>query len=78
MACGVPVVAYKRGGISEIVKSGQTGWLVKPDSIEEMVKAVSNLDKIDRFDCRLQAENEYSLEALGNRLEEWIRKIISH
>ncbi len=31
LACGVPVITYDRGGSAEIVKHGQTGWVVKPE-----------------------------------------------
>ena len=48
MACGVPVVAYNRGGPGELVKSGHTGWLVPPDDIEQLKMAVSKIDQIDR------------------------------
>lgn len=30
MACGTPVVAYARGSVSEIVKDGETGFIVNP------------------------------------------------
>ena len=30
LAC-VPVIAYKRGGPSEIIQHGQTGYLAEPD-----------------------------------------------
>lgn len=33
LACGVPVVSYCRGGPAEIVRDGETGWLVEPDSV---------------------------------------------
>jgi len=35
LACGVPVIAYRRGGPAEIVQDGQTGFLVEPDSVTE-------------------------------------------
>ncbi|MEB3884210.1 glycosyltransferase family 4 protein [Lyngbya sp. CCY1209] len=75
LACGVPVIAYRRGGPAEIVCNGETGWLVEPDSVEGLVEAIANLDQIDRENCRQQAEMEYSLEALGDRVEWWLLQI---
>jgi len=76
LACGVPVIAYARGGPSEIIQSGKTGWLVEPDSVAEMAKAVSQVDQIDRFVCRQFVEAEYSLSAMGDRLEQWFLDIL--
>ncbi|MEL7034619.1 MAG: glycosyltransferase family 4 protein [Cyanobacteria bacterium J06592_8] len=72
LACGVPVIAYRRGGPAEIVRDGETGWLVEPDSVEGLVEAIQKLDKIDRSRCRQQAETEYSLEVWGSRVENWL------
>jgi UDP-glucose:tetrahydrobiopterin glucosyltransferase len=77
LACGVPVIAYRRGGPAEIVRHGKTGWLVEPDSVSGLVAAIANLDAIDRQDCRHQAEADYSLEAMGNRLDTWFAEIFS-
>jgi len=77
LACGVPVIAYRRGGPSEIIKHGQTGFLVEPDSITGLVEAINNIDKIDRFRCRQQAAAEYSLETLGDRFECWFKKLVA-
>ena len=43
LACGVPVVAYRRGGPVEIIEDGKTGFLVEPDSIEGLVTGIKNL-----------------------------------
>ena len=48
MACGVPVIAYRRGGPAEIVVDGETGFLVEPDDVDGMVAAVGRIDEIDR------------------------------
>lgn len=77
LACGVPVIAYSRGGPAEIVHHGKTGWLVKPDSVDGLVAAVNKLDQIDRVACRQQAEIEYSMQAMGDRVMDWINKILS-
>lgn len=77
LACGVPVIAYRRGGPAEIVQDGKTGFLVEPDSVEGLARAIARLPEIDRSTCRQSAKTEYSLTALGDRFEQWFRAIIS-
>jgi UDP-glucose:tetrahydrobiopterin glucosyltransferase len=76
LACGVPVIAYRRGGPTEIVRDGQTGFLVEPDSIDGLVTAMQKIDRIERMNCRQQAENDYSLTVLGDKFENWFNKIL--
>jgi len=40
MAFGIPVVASRVGGLPEIVREGETGWLVPPDSPPALAEAV--------------------------------------
>jgi UDP-glucose:tetrahydrobiopterin glucosyltransferase len=77
LACGVPVITYRRGGPGEIVRSGETGWLVEPDSIAGLVTALGKVGEIERSRCRQQAEAEFSLPALGERVENWFQEILS-
>ena len=77
LACGVPVICYRRGGPTEIVRDGKTGWLVEPDSVDGLVEAIEKLPQLDRRTCRQQAETEYSLAAMGERLEAWFRQVLS-
>jgi UDP-glucose:tetrahydrobiopterin glucosyltransferase len=77
LACGVPVISYRRGGPTEIIRDGVTGWLVEPDNINQLVNAIQKIDQIDRLACRQQAEREYSLDALGDRIEQWFSQVIS-
>jgi UDP-glucose:tetrahydrobiopterin glucosyltransferase len=76
MACGVPVVAYRRGGPSEIVVDGETGFLVEPDDVPGLIAAVQRLGEIDRLACRQRVEERYSIEALAARVEEWLDDLI--
>lgn len=76
LACGVPVIAYRRGGPAEIVRDGETGYLVEPDSVPALIAAIERLDALDRHACRHQAEVEYSLQALGDRTEAWFQQIL--
>jgi len=76
LACGVPVIAYARGGPAEIVQDGKTGFLVEPNSVAGLVDAIARLDQIDRHTCRQQAEAEYSLKALGDHFEQWFQDLV--
>jgi len=52
MACGLPVVAVDAHGPAEIVRDGETGWLVAPDDEEALtdalVEAVNDDDERSR------------------------------
>ena len=43
MACGVPVVASRVGGLPEVITDGLTGYLRDPDDHEGMAAAVLDL-----------------------------------
>ncbi|MGF1537006.1 MAG: glycosyltransferase family 4 protein [Elainellaceae cyanobacterium] len=77
LACGVPVVAYRRGGPAELVEHGQTGWLVEPDSVEGLVAAIAQVEAIERAKCRQKAEEKYSLRAMGQRVDAWVSEIVN-
>ncbi len=77
LACGLPVIAYARGGPTEIIRDGQTGWLITPDSVAGLIAGIEKLDLIDRQACRQQAETEFSLEVYGERVEQWLINLVS-
>jgi UDP-glucose:tetrahydrobiopterin glucosyltransferase len=76
LACGVPVIAYRRGGTAEIVEDGKTGFLVEPDSVDGLVKAIDRLDEIDRADCRHAAATIFSQSAWGDIVEKWFYQLV--
>ena len=78
MACGVPVVAYDRGGPGEIIKSGLTGWIVPPDDVSSMKQALKKVDKIDRRNCRKWVEEFASKEVFAKKVSDWIINSISY
>lgn len=61
-ACGTPVVAFRRGGLGEVIEDGVTGFLVAPDDLEEAVEAVRRAAGISRAACRGHAERCLDLE----------------
>ena len=40
MSCGVPTIAYKSGGVEEMIKSGVNGYLVERNDIEALSKTL--------------------------------------
>ncbi len=77
LACGVPVIAYRRGGPVEIVSDGVTGYLVEPDSVAGLVAAIAKLDALDRSQCRHSVGQHFSLERMADRFEIWAQRQLS-
>ncbi len=53
MACGTPVIAFRRGSMEELIEDGETGYLV--DEVETAVAAVERVPTLDRANIRAQA-----------------------
>ena len=70
-----PALGTKIGGIPEIVKHGNTGWLVEPASIESLAQGI--LNALTNYDeSRRMAENalkyvreNFTLDKMGERVE---------
>jgi UDP-glucose:tetrahydrobiopterin glucosyltransferase len=77
LACGVPVITYDRGGPAELVRDGESGTVVAADSVPALVEAIARIDAIDRAACRRHADQEFSLDALGERLDRWLDDVIT-
>jgi glycosyltransferase involved in cell wall biosynthesis len=65
MACGTPVIAFRRGAAPEIIKNGDNGFLV--EGLDEMVDATKGLAHIDPAACRRSVEVRFSPRALADK-----------
>lgn len=65
MACGTPVVAFRRGSAPEIVEDGATGYLV--DTLEQAVAAADRAARLDREAVRARFELRFSATAMARR-----------
>jgi len=64
---GTPVIAFRRGGIPEVILDGRTGFLC--DTADEMVECVGRLPSISRAECRADAERRFSDEVIVSAYE---------
>lgn len=62
LATGTPVVAFPRGSMIEIVRTGVTGFLV--EGTDEAADAVRRIEDIDRRTCRADARDRFSAERM--------------
>jgi glycosyltransferase involved in cell wall biosynthesis len=63
LACGTPVIAWRRGSVPEVIDDGVTGFIV--DSVDAAVRAVSRLDAIDRLVCRRTFEKRFDAKRMA-------------
>jgi glycosyltransferase involved in cell wall biosynthesis len=63
MACGTPVVAYRRGSVPEVIEPGVTGFIV--EGFEDAVQAVARVLSLDRQRCRQTFERRFSAECMA-------------
>ena len=74
-ACGTPVVAFRRGGLGEVIVDGVTGFLVPPDDVGAAAEAVSKVAGISRPTCREHAEGQLDLELSLDAHERLYRRV---
>lgn len=74
-ACGTPVVAFRRGGLSEVIVDGVTGFLVPPDDVRAAAEAVSKVAVISRAACRDHAVGQLDLELSLDAHERLYRRV---
>jgi glycosyltransferase involved in cell wall biosynthesis len=63
MACGTPVIAFRRGSVSEVITPGQSGIVV--DTIEEAVAALAEIEAMDRNKVRECFEQRFTVERMA-------------
>jgi len=58
MACGTPVLAFRRGSVAEIIDQGVTGAIV--DTMDEAVRMLPRVIALDRHAVRRRFEQRFS------------------
>ncbi|MDZ4375779.1 MAG: glycosyltransferase family 4 protein [Phenylobacterium sp.] len=68
MACGTPVIAWRKGSAPEVIEDGVTGRLVS--SVEQAARAVKEVGRFDRATIRSRFEDRFSAVAMAGRYVE--------
>lgn len=75
MACGTPVIAFRRGSVPEVVKDKKTGFIV--ENTAEMIEAVEKVSKISRSDCRKHVEQNFTLDHMIRGYEQVLKELFA-
>lgn len=74
LASGTPVIAMRNGSVPELIKNGETGFVV--DNLDEMIEAIKNINKISPNTCRKDVEARFVPRVMANNYVEAYKKII--
>lgn len=74
MASGTPVIAWDKGSVPEVVKDRTTGYIVS--SVAGMVKAIQNVDKLNREESRKRVEKFFSADKMVTGYERVYLRLI--
>ncbi len=70
MATGTPVIAFRRGAAAEVIRHGETGFLVEPGERAQAAALVDDLFDIPRTYCRAHVEANFSLQHMLDGYEQ--------
>jgi glycosyltransferase involved in cell wall biosynthesis len=68
MACGTPVIAFRRGSVPEVVEHGVTGFIVEDE--EQALQAIEHLPELDRKRVRDGFERRFTARRMA---EDYVR-----
>ncbi len=75
IACGAPVVAFRRGSVPEIIEDGRNGFIVS--NIDEMAEVIKKVNTISRRECRKTVEEKFAIGKMVEGYEAAFEKIIN-
>jgi glycosyltransferase involved in cell wall biosynthesis len=76
MACGTPVIAHPRGSMPELVREGESGFLV--GSVAEAVAAVHASGSMDRMAVRTSVEHRFDANRMVDEYLAVYHRVVGH
>ncbi len=78
MSCGTPVIGFDRGAVKEVIKDGQTGFVVNPEEgVQGLAKALAKIDTIKPRNCRKHVVQNFSIDRMVTNYEQLFRQVIN-
>jgi glycosyltransferase involved in cell wall biosynthesis len=74
MACGTPVIAYRRGSVPEILEDGVTGFMV--EGLDDAVEAARRVAELDRRRCREAFERRFTARRMAEDYLEIYQRLL--
>jgi glycosyltransferase involved in cell wall biosynthesis len=74
MACGTPVVAFRRGSVSEILEPEVTGFIV--EDLDQAVEATRSVGQLSRLRCRQAFEARFTAERMAHDYLDLYRRLL--
>jgi len=74
MACGTPVIAFRRGSVPEVMEDGVTGFVV--DGVEQAVAAVQRVSALSRRRCRLAFERRFIVSRMAEDYVDVYQRVV--
>jgi glycosyltransferase involved in cell wall biosynthesis len=68
MACGTPVIAWRRGAVPEIIEDGVTGFIVETET--QAIDAIGRIPSLDRHRIRAEFERRFTARRMA---EDYVR-----
>lgn len=62
LACGTPVIAWRRGSVPEVIDDGESGFVV--NTLAEAVGAVERIHQLSREKCRKTFERRFAVSRM--------------
>jgi glycosyltransferase involved in cell wall biosynthesis len=73
MACGTPVIAWRRGSVPEIIDHGVTGFIV--DNEAEAIDAIKRIPTLDRARVRATFERRFTARRMAQAYRQCFRRL---
>jgi glycosyltransferase involved in cell wall biosynthesis len=75
MACGTPVIAWRRGSVPEIVEHGVTGFIVENEA--EAIDAIKRIPTLDRRAVRAAFERRFTARRMAQSYRRCFRGLMA-